>query len=144
MLSEATRKNSIPSTMQCPADLLYSASHEWVRRQDALAIVGITEHAQKELSDVVYVELPTVGKHYTAGQPLCVVESVKAASDIYAPASGTVEAVNTELSANPALINTDPYGAGWIFQLRLDPEADLSSLHSAAEYARQLPPSAAS
>jgi glycine cleavage system H protein len=130
--------------MQCPADLLYSASHEWIRIHDANATVGITEHAQQELSDVVYVELPTVGKHYAAGQPLCVVESVKAASDIYAPASGTVEAVNTELSANPALINTDPYGAGWIFQLRLDPGADLSQLHSAAEYSSQLPPSTAS
>jgi glycine cleavage system H protein len=130
--------------MQCPADLLYSASHEWVRLEEAHATVGITEHAQRELSDVVYVELPAVGKHYAAGQPLCVVESVKAASDIYAPASGTVETVNSELSSNPALINTDPYGAGWIFKLRLDPGADLTPLHSAADYARQLPPSAAS
>jgi glycine cleavage system H protein len=134
--------NSNPFTlMNCPADLLYTPSHEWVRLENSAATVGVTDHAQRELTDVVYVELPSVGKHYAAGQPLCVIESVKAASDIYAPLSGTVEAVNSELSANPALINTDPYGAGWIFRLVADPGTATDTLLAAADYARQIPPS---
>jgi glycine cleavage system H protein len=127
--------------MENPPDLLYTPSHEWVRLEESLATVGVTDHAQRELTDVVYVELPHPGKAVTAGQPLCVVESVKAASDIYAPVPGTVEAVNTDLSANPALINTDPFGAGWIFKIRLAPGTDLSALKSAVEYAVLLPPS---
>jgi glycine cleavage system H protein len=125
--------------MNCPTDLLYAASHEWVRLEESQATVGITEHAQRELTDIVYVEFPKIGKHYSAGKPLCVVESVKAASDIYAPLSGTIEAINPELSANPSLLNSDPYGAGWIFKIRPDPDPDLSSLKSAAEYSELLP-----
>ena len=124
--------------MNIPQDLLYAKTHEWLRLSGASATVGITDHAQHELTDVVYVELPAVGTHVAAGQQICVVESVKAASDIYSPATGTVESVNDALSSDPALLNTEPYGRGWIFTLRLDAEADLSSLKPPAAYAQQL------
>ena len=124
--------------MNIPQDLLYAKTHEWLRPSGASATVGITDHAQHELTDVVYVELPAVGTHVAAGQQICVVESVKAASDIYSPATGTVESVNDALSSDPALLNTEPYGRGWIFTLRLDAEADLSSLKPPAAYAQQL------
>ena len=93
--------------MQVPDDLRYAKSHEWLR---ADGTAGITDHAQHELTDVVFVDLPAVGKVVKAGEVICVVESVKAASDIYAPASGKVVATNPGLTANPALVNTDPYG----------------------------------
>ena len=100
--------------------------------------MGITDHAQHELTDVVYVELPSIGATIEAGQQICVVESVKAASDIYSPASGTVTEVNDALSQDPALLNTDPYDKGWIFKLRLASDADLSSLKSPEQYTDQL------
>jgi glycine cleavage system H protein len=121
-----------------PTDSLYASSHEWLRRDGDIAVVGITDHAQHELTDVVYVELPSVGTHVSAGQQICVVESVKAASDIYSPAAGTVEAVNEALSNAPELINTAPHGEGWIFKLRLDADADLSHLKTPDQYAAQL------
>jgi len=121
--------------MNVPNDLLYATSHEWLRREDGHATVGITDHAQHELTDVVYVELPVVGTHVEAGAQICVVESVKAASDIYSPVSGTVETVNEVLSGDPSLVNTDPYGNGWIFKLRLDDAPDLSALKSPEQYA---------
>jgi glycine cleavage system H protein len=121
--------------MNVPNDLLYATSHEWLRREDGHATVGITDHAQHELTDVVYVELPVVGTHVEAGAQICVVESVKAASDIYSPVSGTVETVNEVLSGDPSLVNTDPYGNGWIFKLRLDAAPDLSALKSPEQYA---------
>ena len=124
--------------MNVPADSLYATSHEWLRRDGDIAIVGITDHAQHELTDVVYVELPAVGSQVSAGQQICVVESVKAASDIYSPAAGTVEEVNTALSSAPELINTAPHGEGWIFKLRLDSNADLSHLKTPEQYAQQL------
>jgi glycine cleavage system H protein len=124
--------------MSIPADLLYATSHEWLRHEGDSATVGITEHAQHELTDVVYVELPAIGTHVEAGQQICVVESVKAASDIYSPAAGTVEEVNHALSSDPALINTDPYGNGWIFKLRLASNADLSALKTPEAYGEQL------
>ncbi len=124
--------------MNVPEDLLYAQTHEWLRQAGASATVGITDHAQHELTDVVYVELPTPGTRVTAGQPVCVVESVKSASDIYSPASGTVESVNEALTGDPALINTDPYGNGWIFTLQLDADADLSALKGPAAYAQQI------
>jgi glycine cleavage system H protein len=124
--------------MNVPTDSLYATSHEWLRRDGDTAVVGITDHAQHELTDVVYVELPAVGTHVSAGQQICVVESVKAASDIYSPAAGTVEAVNESLSNSPELINTDPHGDGWIFKLRLDAGADLSHLKTPEEYSAQL------
>ncbi len=124
--------------MNIPEDLLYAKTHEWLRLSGASATIGITDHAQHELTDVVYVELPAVGTHVAAGQQICVVESVKAASDIYSPASGTVESVNDALTSDPALLNTDPYGKGWIFTLRLDADADLSALKQPAAYAQEL------
>jgi glycine cleavage system H protein len=119
--------------MNVPDDLRYAPSHEWLR---ADGTVGITDHAQAELTDVVYVELPKVGSEVKAGQQICVVESVKAASDIYAPASGTVAAVNEALSSNPALLNTDPYGAGWIF--RLSGASAAENLKSPDDYRAQI------
>lgn len=121
-----------------PNDLLFASSHEWLRREGPCSTVGISDHAQRELTDVVYVELPVVGTCVKAGQAVCVVESVKAASDIYAPASGTIEAVNEALSSDPSLINSDPYGQGWIFKLALSNESELSALKSPADYAAQL------
>jgi glycine cleavage system H protein len=124
--------------MNIPEDLLYAKTHEWLRPSGPLATVGITDHAQHELTDVVYVELPAPGTQVSAGQQICVVESVKAASDIYAPASGTVESVNDALISDPSLINSDPYGKGWIFTLRLDADASLDRLQPPAAYAQQL------
>lgn len=124
--------------MNVPNDLLYAESHEWLRQEAELATVGITDHAQHELTDVVYVELPAIGAHFDAGAQICVVESVKAASDIYSPVAGTVETVNEALISDPALINTDPYGNGWIFKLRLDSANSLSSLKTPEQYSELL------
>ena len=120
--------------MNVPEDLLYTESHEWVRREGDTIRVGITDHAQEELTDVVYVELPKVGANYEARGTIAVVESVKAASDIYAPAKGTVTEANQALQGNPALINTDPYGEGWIFVLKMDDPSGLEGLKDAAGY----------
>lgn len=120
--------------MNVPEDLLYTESHEWVRRDGDQIRVGITDHAQAELTDVVYVELPKSGTSYEAGGTIAVVESVKAASDIYAPAKGTVLEANQALESNPALINTDPYGEGWIFVLKMDDPSAIETLKDAAGY----------
>lgn len=120
--------------MNVPDDLLYTESHEWVRREDGRIRVGITDHAQAELTDVVYVELPKPGATYEARGTIAVVESVKAASDIYAPAKGTVLEVNKALESNPALINTDPYGEGWIYVLQVEDANQLKDLKDAAAY----------
>ena len=111
--------------MNVPDELQYAATHEWLRLDGATGTVGITDHAQAELTDVVYVELPKVGAQVNAGQQICVVESVKAASDIYSPVSGTVTAVNDALTASPALLNTDPFGEGWIFQIKIEAGEDI-------------------
>src|SRR5580704_1684658 len=102
-----------------PSDLKYAKSHEWVRVSRPLATVGITDHAQHELTDVVFVELPPLGKKLKAGEACAVVESVKTASDIYSPLSGEVSEVNKSVVENPSLVNSDPYGAGWFFKLKL-------------------------
>ncbi len=120
--------------MNVPDDLLYTESHEWVRRDGDNIRVGITDHAQTELTDVVYVELPKVGASYEARGTIAVVESVKAASDIYAPVKGTVLEANKALESNPALINTDPYGEGWIYVLKMDDANQLETLKDAAAY----------
>lgn len=118
-----------------PSELKYAKSHEWVRlEEDGTVTTGITHHAQEQLGDVVFVELPEVGTVLKAQDEAGVVESVKAASDIYAPVSGEVIAVNDALSDDSELINKDPYGAGWIYKLRIDNEADLDDLMSADEY----------
>ena len=120
--------------MNVPDDLFYTESHEWVRREGENARVGITDHAQAELTDVVYVELPKIGAEAEARGQIAVVESVKAASDIYAPVKGTVVEVNKALEGNPALINTDPFGEGWIFVLKVNSPDDLKQLKDAAAY----------
>ena len=116
-----------------PDQLRYRDSHEWVDPTQVISPVGITDHAQAELTDVVFVELPKLGA-VKAGQQVCVVESVKAASDIYTPVSGEITEVNNELTANPGLINTDPYGAGWIFKIKASDAAEAASLKDAAAY----------
>lgn len=120
--------------MNVPDDLFYTESHEWVRVEGENARVGITDHAQAELTDVVYVELPKVGAKAEAKGQIAVVESVKAASDIYAPVAGTVVEANKALEGNPALINTDPFGEGWIFVLKMDSPDAVKELKDAAGY----------
>ncbi len=124
--------------MNVPSDLRYNSSHEWVRLEGDVATVGISDHAQEELTDVVFVELPLVGRAVDAGDPTAVVESVKAASDIYAPIGGEVVEVNLDVEADPALVNTDPYGRGWIFKLRVKNAADVEGLLDAAAYSAQI------
>jgi glycine cleavage system H protein len=119
---------------QIPDSLRYAASHEWVRVDNDLGTVGITDHAQAELSDVVYVDLPKVGVRVKAGTVAAVVESVKAASDIYAPVSGEVVEINGELVAKPELINQDPYGAAWLFRVKISDATELDQLKDAAGY----------
>jgi glycine cleavage system H protein len=120
--------------MNIPADLRYCASHEWIRLEGDIATVGISDHAQAELTDVVFVELPSIGRKVDAGDPTAVVESVKAASDIYAPIGGEVIEANDAVEADPSLVNTDPYGKGWIFKLRVKDPADASRLMDASAY----------
>lgn len=119
-----------------PDDLKYSPAHTWVELlEDGLVRVGITDHAQTELGDIVFVELPELEKSYSAGEECAVVESVKSASDIYCPVSGEIIDINNELEDNPEKINVDPYGLGWIFIIKPDDEADLDELIDAIEYA---------
>ena len=124
--------------MLVPDDLRYAETHEWIRSEGATGTVGISDHAQAELTDVVYVELPQVGTVIKANENVAVVESVKAASDIYSPVGGEVIAVNSELEGNPALVNTDPYNAGWIFKIKLSDPEEISSLKTAAQYRVQI------
>jgi glycine cleavage system H protein len=121
-----------------PADLKYAKSHEWLRVAGDTATVGITDHAQHELTDVVFVELPNVGRTLKAGESCAVVESVKTASDIYSPISGAVTEVNKAVVDNPALVNTDPYGAGWFYKLKLSAPGEANALLSATDYAKQI------
>jgi glycine cleavage system H protein len=120
--------------MIIPDDLLYTESHEWIKREGDNIRVGITDHAQSELTDVVYVELPKLERQVTAKEPIAVVESVKAASDIYAPVKGTVVEANKALEADPGLINREPYAQGWIFVLKIENPDDLKNLKDAAAY----------
>ena len=124
--------------MNVPDNLLYAETHEWIRREGDNVRVGITDHAQSELTDVVYVELPKMDRQLNARQSIAVVESVKAASDIYAPVKGTVVEVNKALEADPGLINREPYGQGWIFVLKIDNADDLKQLKDATAYRKQI------
>ena len=124
--------------MNVPDDLQYSETHEWLRMDGETATVGITDHAQAELTDIVYVELPKVGDQVSARQPVAVVESVKAASDIYAPIGGTIVEVNAALAATPALVNTDPFGEGWLFRLRIEAGEQIELLKEPAQYRAQI------
>lgn len=118
-----------------PSELKYAPTHEWVRVEEhGEVVIGITEHAQDLLGDMVFIELPEVGRSLDASEECAVVESVKAASDIYAPVSGVVIAINEELEDSPELVNSDPYGDGWLFRVKLADESDLEELLSATGY----------
>ena len=121
-----------------PSDLKYAKSHEWVRAAGAAGTIGITDHAQHELTDVVFVELPEVGRQVKAGEACAVVESVKTASDIYSPVSGEVTEVNKAVMENPALVNSAPYGDGWFYKLKLSNPAEVSALLTPEQYKAQI------
>lgn len=120
--------------METPQDLRYTKTHEWVKQQGRELLIGITAHAQQELRDVVYVELPAVGKAVKQGEAVAVVESVKAAFDIYAAVSGTISRVNESLSKTPQLVNQDCYGTGWLYAITPSDPAELNALLSPADY----------
>ena len=124
--------------MNVPADLRYATTHEWIRKEGDIISVGISDHAQAELTDIVYVELPKVGTELKAGAAAAVVESVKAASDIYSPLSGTVVEVNDGLESAPALVNTAPFGEGWIYRMKASNEAEIDSLLTPEAYSAQI------
>lgn len=119
--------------MSVPENLKYTEDHEWVALDGEIATVGITNHAQEELTDIVFVELPEIGRECNEGEGVAVVESVKAASDIYAPVAGEIVGANEALEGDPALVNTDPHGEGWIFKIKVNP-ADVEALMDAVAY----------
>lgn len=125
--------------MDTPRNLKYTNSHEWVRVEGKHVVVGITDFAQDQLSDLTYVELPTVGDSFSGQEEVAVVESVKAASDVFAPISGTITAVNNVLLDRPELVNTDPYGEGWLFKMTPDDTTELESLMDADQYDQSMP-----
>jgi len=124
--------------MSIPNQLRYTRTHEWVRLEGDCAVVGITDHAQNELTDIVYVEPPHVGDTVEAGRECAVVESVKTASDIYAPVSGEVVATNPALGDHPELLNQDPYGKGWLFKIKMADPSQADDLLTADEYAHHI------
>lgn len=124
--------------MSVPANLKYTADHEWVSLDGEIATVGITQHAQEELTDIVFVELPEVGRECEEEEGIAVVESVKAASDIYAPLAGEIVEANIDLEADPALVNTDPHGKGWIFKMKVKDLADVEKLMDADAYSSHI------
>ncbi|MBN2347138.1 MAG: glycine cleavage system protein GcvH [Candidatus Aminicenantes bacterium] len=119
-------------------NLLFSKDHEWVRRENGTVVVGVTDYAQHELGDVVFVDLPAVGKELKKGDPAANIESVKAVSDIYAPVSGKVTAVNEKLGSTPELVNQEPYGQGWVFTMSLASESELDELMDLKAYEEYL------
>jgi glycine cleavage system H protein len=124
--------------MRLPEDCRYSKQHEWIRAHGDGGTVGITDHAQKELGDVVFVELPEIGQVFAADEVLANVESVKAVSEVYAPLAGEVVAVNSALGSSPQLVNEDPYGAAWFVKIKLSGSAALGSLLTADQYQKYL------
>ena len=124
--------------MNIPENLRYATSHEWILVEGDTGLVGITDHAQAELTDIGFAEPPAIGKTVEAGEVAAVVESVKAASDIYAPVTGEVIERNEAIEADPSLLNTDPFGAGWIFKVRIADTAELAALQDAAAYRKQI------
>jgi len=120
--------------MSVPENFRYTSDHEWVLLEGEVATVGITDHAQEELTDIVFVELPEVGRECETEEAIAVVESVKAASDIFAPVAGEIVQANEDLSADPALVNTDPHTKGWIFKIKLSDPAEVEALMDAAAY----------
>lgn len=124
--------------MNIPEKLLYTKEHEWIAVEDEVGTIGITDHAQTELGDVVYVELPDTGSQFDAGQALGSVESVKAVSEVYSPVSGQILEVNSALVDSPETLNQDPYGKGWIVRLRLDDTTEIHNLMSPEDYQKYL------
>jgi glycine cleavage system H protein len=117
-----------------PQEFLYTKEHEWIRVDEKIGTIGITDHAQKELGDIVYVELPKPGEHVAANESFGTVESVKAVSEIYSPVSGEVAAVNAKLQNNPEMLNSDPHGEAWLIQVRLSDRSEIEKLMTADEY----------
>jgi len=121
-----------------PSDLKYAKSHEWVRTHSDTATVGISDHAQHELTDIVFVELPAVGRKVKAGEACAVVESVKTASDIYSPVSGEIIETNKAVVTDPSLVNKEPHAGGWFFKIKLSNPAELNALLSPEDYKKQI------
>ena len=124
--------------MPAPANARFAKSHEWILTGESESPVGISHHAQAELGDVVYIELPEIGRHVKAGESIAVIESVKAASDIYSPVSGTITEINTAAAAETGLVNSDPYGAGWLFKIKPSTPAELDALLDEGVYLAQV------
>jgi len=124
--------------MEAPPGLKYSKEHEWVAAEEAVATIGITDHAQEQLGEIVYIELPSIGEKVSKDDPFGVVESVKAVSDVYAPVSGTVLEVNEDLSESPEAVNEDPYGDGWLIKVRVSDPADFDDLMDNEEYEQMI------
>ena len=122
--------------MNVPSDLKYTTSHEWILNDDGVVNIGITDFAQTELGDVVYVELPTVGQILQKDEAFGSVESVKTVSELYSPVAGEIVAVNESLAPKPELVNSDPYGEGWLIRIKMSNAVDLDELLNAADYAR--------
>ena len=120
--------------MEAPPGLKYSKEHEWVATEDEVATIGITDHAQEQLGEIVFIELPAVWDKISKDDPFGVIESVKAVSDIYAPVSGTVVAINEALPESPETVNEDPYGDGWLIKIKVSDESDLEDLMDSGEY----------
>jgi glycine cleavage system H protein len=121
-----------------PSNLRFTASHEWLNNHEDEMSIGITEHAQQLLGDLVFVDLPSIGTEVSAGDELGVVESVKAASDFYAPVGGVVVAVNQQVNEDPALVNSDPYGAGWLVKIKPNHLAEINQLLTAEQYQEKI------
>tara|TARA_Y100001968_G_scaffold60032_3_gene51012 strand:- start:512 stop:895 length:384 start_codon:yes stop_codon:yes gene_type:complete len=121
-----------------PTDLKYASSHEWVRVEGDTAVIGISDHAQQELTDLAFIELPEVGAALSSGDACGVVESVKTASDIYAPVSGEVTEINDALESEPGIVNEDPYGDGWFYRIRLSNADEVEDLLTPEDYAEQV------
>lgn len=122
--------------MKVPQELKFTAEHEWVREEGQIVVCGITDFAQQELGDVVFVDLPSVGTEVTKGKPMCTVESVKAASDVYAPLSGRVVEINAHLTNSPEAVNSEPYGIGWFLKIAPSNPAEQAELLTAADYSK--------
>ena len=122
-----------------PNNRKYTKTHEWARAEDDLIEIGITDFAQHQLSDITYVELPATGLHFATGKEMVVVESIKAAADVYAPVSGTIMEINPALADNPGVMNTDPFGEGWLVRIKPDNPAELDKMMPASDYEALLP-----
>jgi glycine cleavage system H protein len=125
--------------MNVPSELRYTKTHEWVRLDKGIATIGITDFAQEQLGDLTYVELPTVGDNVEAQSEVAVIESVKAAADVYAPVAGTIAEINKKLLDQPELINSDPFGDGWLFKHRPDDTSEIDMLLDADQYEDMIP-----